>query len=73
MMMIPYNVHIIRTETHKLLCAGEVKQFDQSKVIPADYVQAGVRHTRTDHVSFVGVPRPNSQNFIAQNAGGESE
>lgn len=55
-------------QTHKLLCAGEVEQFDQSKVVAGDDVQAAVRHTRAAHVSFVGVSRPNPQNFVSQDA-----
>lgn len=60
-------------ETHKLLCAGEVKEFDQSEVVPADNVQSGVRHAGADHVSFVGIPGPNSQNFLSQNAAEEMD
>ncbi len=54
--------------THKLLCAGEVKQFDQSKVVASGNVQAGVRHTCTVDFSFVSVSGPNPQNFISQDA-----
>lgn len=57
--------------THKLLCAGEVEQFDQSKVVAGDNVQAGVRHTRAVDFSFVCVSRPYSQHFISQDAAGE--
>lgn len=54
--------------THKFLCAGEVEQFDESEVVAGGNVQAGVRHTRTVHFSFVSISRPNPQNFISQNA-----
>lgn len=55
--------------TYKLLCAGEVEEFDEAEVVSADQVEPGVRHARAVHVRFLRVPRPNAQNLVAKDTG----
>lgn len=58
-------------ETHKLFCAGEVKEFDQAEVVAGHDVQATVRHTGTADFCFVSISGPNPQNLISQDTEGQ--
>lgn len=55
-------------QTHKFLCAWEIKELHQPKVISCDNVQASMGHTRAVNVSLVCIPRPDANDFVSQNA-----
>lgn len=55
--------------TYKLLCAGEVEEFDEAEVVPADQAEPGVRNAGAVHVCFLRVPGPNAQNLVAKDTG----
>lgn len=55
-------------QTHEFLCAWEIKELHQPKVISCDNVQASMGHTRAVNVSLVCIPRPDANDFVSQNA-----
>lgn len=55
-------------KTHKFLCAWEIKELHEPKVVSRDNVQASVGHTRAVDISLVCVSWPDANDFISQNA-----